>query len=532
MDTHDNMTYIEKNSIDNNIFNQFEECNAKYKILHDDICDNINNMKKNRKQLNNLIDDEFKIFVDNNINNYNLLYFNDILYYVYLTDCSVKLNKNKEIIIQIIYNNLTNDIILWFRRGRINSISVKIKINDKQSNCSGLTYYNACEIYQCIDKFKYMFYLYTGYKWDEYNNEIEYEKKTNKYKIIKTKTLINDLVDIKTYVSSDDNTDIFIKKIITCNKKNNFTDHMYKLKLYNISEKKIYDGICILEKIKELYNNGTYDTNEIMTLTEKFIYCIPIICRCRQLTIITLKLADDFIKEVIDEVPYMNNIIHNDIDVFNNFNNILKRMTDEDPIYNMICQYVKINNGMTHIYDITVVDIFKYNKINSNFVNHGNNCYLFHGSRFSNIYSILYSGLKIAPKHIPRTGDTFGHGLYFANCSTKSFNYCYSEIYSDFGCLLLCKVSLGNMLSLSNVRRYTYETLTNEGYNSIKVIGKNSPKETDNYINNVYLPIGELCENTNFKNSTVIYDEYVCYNTDQVQIEYVIYCKHKKKKGI
>jgi len=519
-----------------------DNVNMDDKIFQDNIHDTVNIMKINKPQLNKFIDEEFKNFVKNNINNYNLLYYNNKLYNVYLTDCSIITNKNKEIILQVIYNNITNDIIIWYRRGRINAITIKIKINDANSICSGITYYNIYDIQDCINKFKNLFYLNTGYNWDDYDNNTEYDKIINKYKIIKIKSLIHETIDIvksvTQYIPSDNNTKDFIIKIISCNKSNHVINTSYKLKLNNISEKKLYDGLTILDKIKNLYTTTpeTEINNEmhnIALLTEQFIDCIPIICKHGAITNITLKQANYFIKEIIDTIPYINDIIHNDNDVFINFDKLLKRINKTNPNYNIISKYVKINSGSTHLYNITIIDIYKYNNINQDFIPSDNTCYLFHGTRFSNIYSILHSGLKIAPKDIIRTGNMFGNGIYFANCSTKSFNYCCTELYNNFGCLLLCKVSLGKMLSTRTVVRYTNESIKKGGYNSIKGMGKYSPIDTNKiYIDNVYTPIGELHENTDSKNNVLMYDEYICYDTNQVQIEYVIYCKHNIDRGI
>ncbi len=50
---------------------------------------------------------------------------------------------------------------------------------------------------------------------------------------------------------------------------------------------------------------------------------------------------------------------------------------------------------------------------------------LFHGTKIANLLSILKSGL-LMPKYSPgqTTGYMYGQGLYFANQSTKSLNYC------------------------------------------------------------------------------------------------------------
>ncbi len=54
-----------------------------------------------------------------------------------------------------------------------------------------------------------------------------------------------------------------------------------------------------------------------------------------------------------------------------------------------------------------------------------NHMELFHGTKVSNLLSILKSGL-LMPKYSPgqTTGYMYGQGLYFANQSTKSLNYC------------------------------------------------------------------------------------------------------------
>ncbi len=54
-----------------------------------------------------------------------------------------------------------------------------------------------------------------------------------------------------------------------------------------------------------------------------------------------------------------------------------------------------------------------------------NHMELFHGTKIANLLSILKSGL-LMPKYSPgqMTGYMYGQGLYFANQSTKSLNYC------------------------------------------------------------------------------------------------------------
>lgn len=513
------------NLYDINIYNEYSS-----KILI-----SIDNMDENKEQLNLLLDKEFKCFIGLDYKFYNLLYFNNKLYYVYLTICSIKNNINKEIILQIIYNNLANNLILWFKRGRIDDHTLELKVNDKTSECSGLTYYNIFDLDKCIEKFKNIFEENTGYVWNDYDDKTEYIKKLDKYKIIKIKTIKNECADNKKHIKKqqqniemDQKTQDFINNIMSHNNRNKKYEQ-YKLKLENLSEKNLYDGIQILEKIKQRYSlDGTSD--DIISLTELFTNCIPIICMQCKLKVITHYLADVFIKEIIDAAPYINdNISTLDADL-QDFNSFLHRIDINDPFYNIIKSYINTNNGGTHDCNISIIDIFKYNKKNTNFVDHGKNQYLFHGSRFSNIYSILQSGLKIAPKNIPRNGAMFGYGLYFANCSTKSFNYCMAELFNNIGCILLCKVSLGESLHLKKACHYSQEYLDNSKCNSLYCPGRLRPDKSKHLnVDNTIVPIGNLIEDVNH-GYQLIYDEYICFDINQAQIEYVIYCNLQYKR--
>lgn len=67
---------------------------------------------------------------------------------------------------------------------------------------------------------------------------------------------------------------------------------------------------------------------------------------------------------------------------------------------------------------------------------------LFHGTVGQNVRHILRSGL-ICPR-TPSHGRMFGHGIYFANQSSKSINYCATRTRRVPHFLLLADVALGN----------------------------------------------------------------------------------------
>ena len=107
---------------------------------------------------------------------------------------------------------------------------------------------------------------------------------------------------------------------------------------------------------------------------------------------------------------------------------------------------------------------------------------LWHGSRLSNYVGILSQGLRIAPPSAPVTGYMFGkvvwhklkkrflcqwtfangrallciiivyacQGVYFADCVSKSANYCNAATTNNTAIMILCEVALGGMNELYN----------------------------------------------------------------------------------
>jgi poly [ADP-ribose] polymerase len=119
-----------------------------------------------------------------------------------------------------------------------------------------------------------------------------------------------------------------------------------------------------------------------------------------------------------------------------------------------------------------VIEIFRierqgeYDRFNSSSfasLKNGNRRLLWHGSRSTNYGGILSQGLRIAPPEAPVSGYMFGKGVYFADMSSKSANYCCSYNSGGKALLLLGEVEVGDPL---------YE-LYNSDYNA----GENAKKE-------------------------------------------------------
>ncbi|XP_014671166.1 PREDICTED: poly [ADP-ribose] polymerase 2-like [Priapulus caudatus] len=78
----------------------------------------------------------------------------------------------------------------------------------------------------------------------------------------------------------------------------------------------------------------------------------------------------------------------------------------------------------------------------------------------------------------PVTGYMFGKGIYFADISSKSANYCYANRTHDEGVLVLCEVALGECNELL-VADYEADKLP-EGKHSVKGLGSVAPDPKDN----------------------------------------------------
>lgn len=145
---------------------------------------------------------------------------------------------------------------------------------------------------------------------------------------------------------------------------------------------------------------------------------------------------------------------------------------------------------------------------------------LWHGSRLSNYVGILSEGLKIAPFEAPATGYMFGKGIYFADIVSKSANYCKPKEQSE-GLMLLCEVAVGKMND-KLIADFNASNLPSDCH-STRGLGKFAPSSGET-IDDVFVPNGPLSA-TGVEGSSLLYNEYVVYNRDQVVCRYIVHVK-------
>jgi poly [ADP-ribose] polymerase len=132
--------------------------------------------------------------------------------------------------------------------------------------------------------------------------------------------------------------------------------------------------------------------------------------------------------------------------------NEMQALSHDSQEFTELSNYLTETKGHTHHVNYAVQDIFRierdgeferfdkspYSKIKSN------RRLLWHGSRVTNFAGILSQGLRIAPPEAPVSGYMFGKGIYLADMSSKSANYCSAGSSGGTALLLLCEAELGD----------------------------------------------------------------------------------------
>lgn len=210
----------------------------------------------------------------------------------------------------------------------------------------------------------------------------------------------------------------------------------------------------------------------------------------------------------------------------------LKPIDRNSSDFKMIEDYLLNSHEKTHnTYKMAVTDAYECEKKGEakKFVDVGQRMLLWHGSRLTNWAGILKQGLRIAPPEAPCTGYMFGKGVYFADRSSKSANYCYTSRTNNTGLLVLCEVSLGTCHELINCD-YEAHRLPRDRH-SVKGLGQSVPDHTKNVTldDGTIVPIGPSHAAKNALPLSLNYNEYVIYDTKQIKMRYLVQVKFTHK---
>ncbi|KAJ5591917.1 uncharacterized protein N7459_002286 [Penicillium hispanicum] len=219
----------------------------------------------------------------------------------------------------------------------------------------------------------------------------------------------------------------------------------------------------------------------------------------------------------------------------------MEEMTRLDPKsteYSELATYLSNSRGATHSLDYSVIDIFRIERkgendrfMSSSFANLKNSDrrLLWHGSRSTNFGGILSQGLRIAPPEAPVNGYMFGKGVYLADTSSKSANYCCPYNSANMGLLLLCDVELGTpMLELYNSDYMACENAHKAGKIATLGQGQSIPGAWKDAgclnptLQGVKMPDVSAALGNNDQ-AWLQYNEYIVYDVAQIRQRYLFY---------
>lgn len=313
-----------------------------------------------------------------------------------------------------------------------------------------------------------------------------------------------------------------------------------KMPLGKISKTQLKKAMEVLTKLCEIIKTGgsramfISESNQFFTLIpHNFGVRLPPIINTMEM--VTTKremleslLAMEFAYSILQSGDDNDNV--NPIDKrFSLLQNDIRPMDRANPMFDILAAYLQNTHAHTHTkYTIEIEEIFEISRHGEerryeSYQRLHNRKLLWHGSRLTNFVGILSHGLKIAPPDVPVQGYMFGKGVYFADMSSKSANYCFTSRDSNTGLLMLCEVALGDMLELKNAEMITQLP---KGKHSVKGLGQTYPNPIEAVTLNdgVELPMGKPVCDLDIE-SSLLYNEYIVYDVAQVKEKFLFKCR-------
>ncbi|PTB78739.1 PARP-domain-containing protein [Trichoderma longibrachiatum ATCC 18648] len=153
-----------------------------------------------------------------------------------------------------------------------------------------------------------------------------------------------------------------------------------------------------------------------------------------------------------------------------------------------------------------------------------------HSYKVQEIFRIERQGENMRfDEYAPVSGYMFGKGIYLADMSSKSANYCCSYISGGQALLLLCEAKLGDpMQQLTNASYDAGSSAKKGGMESTWGMGMTAPPKwmdagvVHESLKGIQMPdINEKPCATNVDGAYLQYNEFICYDVAQVKLRYL-----------
>ncbi|KAL4810012.1 poly polymerase catalytic domain-containing protein [Aspergillus unguis] len=221
-------------------------------------------------------------------------------------------------------------------------------------------------------------------------------------------------------------------------------------------------------------------------------------------------------------------------------------MQEMTPLDHTSTEFVELENylcesrGQTHGLRYKVLDIFRierqgeHDRFKSSpysTIKNSNRRLLWHGSRSTNYGGILSQGLRIAPPEAPVSGYMFGKGVYFADMSSKSANYCCPYSSGQKGLLLLGDVELGDPIhELYHSDYNAGENARNNGKIATLGKGRTVPAGWKDAgcihpdLQGIKVPdMSSGTASQDIDSGYLQYNEYIVYDVAQIRLRYLFF---------
>jgi poly [ADP-ribose] polymerase len=464
-----------------------------------------------------------------------ILQVNNVVYSCTLNQTNIGANSNKFYIMQIIKTK--NNFCVFIRYGRIGEDGTS---NHKDFGGQP----------QAVNFFEKQFRSKTGNAW---SNKDNFEKKSGKYHLTVIECVDNDTSTGSESVEEasslenelDERIVDFLKLISNEKYMNNALVQLEidteKMPLGKISQTQIDLAYSVLNKINKNLKKG----DKLSELSSEFYTLIPLSFGRRRPPIIDTKDIVGKNVNLLNELSQMvygtktvtkmdkNNVTKKLLQLYQDLETEFIPLEPTDTMYRILLDYLNNSKAPTHHFGFKVLNIFEINRPKEreayeNFsTNIDNKTLLFHGTRVPNLIGILKNGLVVDPSrlgiNVNITGKMFGMGLYFANSCSKSINYCDYGSSDNIACLFVSEVALGKMLKKINSDcSLTAKIVDPKGYNSTWGKGSSSFIEYDVYDDDTQIPSGKLLKRKDSKNYNLLYDEFIVYHEEQINLRYII----------
>ncbi|KAL1558385.1 Poly [ADP-ribose] polymerase 2 [Salvia divinorum] len=470
---------------------------------------------------------------------YHVLQVGDEIYDAMLNQTNLGQNNNKFFVIQVLESDDSGRFMVYFRWGRV-GVEGQNKLNGPYTSQQA-----------AIADFEKKFSDKTRNCWCDRTNfvshprsytwlEMDYNESRNEPPAQTEKA------PIRTLMPDESKVEPRIAKFISliCNMsmmRQQMMEIGYnaeKLPLGKLSEVTVSKGYGVLKRIADVI--GHADRKTLEQLSGEFYTVIPHDFGFKKTSLFIIDTPQKLkmklqMVEALGEIEVAMKLIEDGTDMEDPLYSQYKRLHCElmpldvhSKEHSMIEQYTKNTHAKTHSsFDVDIIQIFKVSREGESeqfqkFTSIKNRMLLWHGSRLTNWMGILSQGLRIAPPEAPSTGYMFGKGVYFADMFSKSANYCFSCKAASTGVLLLCEVALGDMAELLTAN-YNADQLP-PGKLSTKGVGSTAPdiSEAQTLEDGVVVPIGRPKEQPVPTKGSLLYNEYIVYNVEQIRMRYLV----------